>query len=108
MVNDFRFNVNDRLHRALMIDAAVRGVRAKKLVTQAVLNLVEHGWPSAGIPPEAILTGSRPVLARFTPDETGRIEFFARHHNVCVTQVARVALAVKYAAAVKDTPNVPA
>jgi len=104
LTNNFRFNVNDRLHRVLMIDAAVRGVRAKKLASQAVLDFVEQGCPSAGIPLEAILTGSRPVLARFSPDETGRIESFARRHNLCVTQVARVALAVKYAPVVKDTP----
>ncbi len=97
MTNEFRFTVIDDLHRILIIDAAVRGIRAKKLATEAVLELVEQGIPDGGIPAAAIPAGRRPVLTRFNPDEAVRVRTFAGRHNVSVSQIARIALATKYA-----------
>jgi hypothetical protein len=95
-----RFLVTPALHRAIRADAALRDVRIVDVVESAMSDFIDNQREiSVAVPASFLITSSddRQIFVDLDDDVLDRFKNDAKNRGLRVSQIARIALAARYA-----------
>lgn len=97
MSNEIRFTITNDVHNAMRVDAFLRKQIFNRIAADIILDVIENGWPNAGVVARyAVTAGSRVAVAKFDDAEFRCVENFAEKWGLSLNLLARIAVSARY------------